>query len=39
MKNIYFLLPALAGIMFGSSGIFVRTLTENGIESNNIADF
>ena len=32
MKNIYFLLPALAGIMFGSSGIFVRTLTENGID-------
>ena len=32
MKKIYFLLPALAGIMFGSSGIFVRTLTENGID-------
>ena len=32
MKNIYFLLPALAGIMFGSSGIFVRNLTENGID-------
>ena len=32
MKNLYFLLPALAGIMFGSSGIFVRTLTENGID-------
>lgn len=32
MKKIYFLLPALAGMMFGSSGIFVRTLTENGID-------
>jgi drug/metabolite transporter (DMT)-like permease len=31
MKKIYFLLPILAGIMFGSSGIFVRTLTQNGI--------
>ena len=32
MKKIYLLLPILAGIMFGSSGIFVRTLTQNGID-------
>ena len=32
MKKDLFLLPALAGMMFGSSGIFVRTLTENGID-------
>ncbi|MBR5503569.1 MAG: DMT family transporter, partial [Methanobrevibacter sp.] len=32
MKKIYLLLPILAGIMFGSTGIFVRTLTENGID-------
>lgn len=31
MKKIYLILPILAGIMFGSSGIFVRTLTQNGI--------
>ena len=32
MKKIYLILPILAGIMFGSSGIFVRTLTQNGID-------
>ena len=32
MKKVYLLLPILAGIMFGSSGIFVRTLTQNGID-------
>lgn len=31
MKKAYLILPVLAGIMFGSSGIFVRTLTQNGI--------
>ena len=31
MRKIYLILPILAGIMFGSSGIFVRTLTQNGI--------
>ena len=31
MKKIYLILPIIAGIMFGSSGIFVRTLTQNGI--------
>ena len=31
MRRIYLILPILAGIMFGSSGIFVRTLTQNGI--------
>lgn len=32
MKKIHLILPILAGIMFGSSGIFVRTLTQNGID-------
>jgi drug/metabolite transporter (DMT)-like permease len=32
MKKIYLLLPALAGLMFGSTGFFVRSLTENGID-------
>ena len=32
MKRIYLILPILAGMMFGSSGIFVRTLTQNGID-------
>lgn len=32
MRKIYLILPILAGFMFGSSGIFVRTLTENGID-------
>ena len=36
MKKIYILLPILAGIMFGSTGIFVRTLTENGIDSTTL---
>lgn len=31
MRKIYLILPILAGFMFGSSGIFVRTLTQNGI--------
>ena len=32
MKKIYLILPVLAGFMFGSSGVFVRTLTQNGID-------
>ena len=32
MKKLYLILPILAGFMFGSSGIFVRTLTQNGID-------
>ena len=36
MKRIYLILPILAGIMFGSSGIFVRTLTQNGIDSTTL---
>ena len=36
MKKIYILMPILAGIMFGSTGIFVRTLTENGIDSTTL---
>ncbi len=36
MKKIYLILPILAGLMFGSSGIFVRTLTYNGIDSTTL---
>lgn len=36
MKKIYLILPILAGIMFGSTGIFVRTLTENGVDSTTL---
>ena len=36
MKKLYFILPIVAGIMFASSGIFVRTLTQNGIDSTTL---
>lgn len=36
MKKIYFILPILAGIMFGSGGVFVRTLMVNGIDSTTL---
>lgn len=36
MKKIYLILPILAGFMFGSSGIFVRTLTQNGVDSTTL---
>ena len=36
MRKIYIILPILAGFMFGSSGIFVRTLTQNGIDSTTL---
>ena len=36
MKKIYLLLPIIARIMFGSTGIFVRTLTENGVDSTTL---
>lgn len=36
MRKIYLILPILAGLMFGSSGIFVRTLTQNGIDSTTL---
>ncbi|MBR4448166.1 DMT family transporter [Methanobrevibacter sp.] len=36
MKKLYLILPILAGLMFGSSGIFVRTLTQNGIDSTTL---
>ena len=36
MKRIYLILPILAGMMFGSSGIFVRTLTQNGIDATTL---
>ena len=36
MKKLYLVLPILAGFMFGSSGVFVRTLTQNGIDSTTL---
>lgn len=36
MKRIYLILPILAGIMFGSSGVFVRTLLQNGIDQTTL---
>lgn len=36
MKRTPLILPLLAGVMFGSSGIFVRTLTQNGIGSTTL---
>lgn len=36
MKKIYLILPVLAGLMFGSGGVFVRTLTQNGIDSTTL---
>lgn len=36
MRKIRLILPILAGIMFGSSGVFVRTLTQNGIDQTTL---
>ncbi|WP_296889579.1 DMT family transporter [uncultured Methanobrevibacter sp.] len=36
MKKIYFILPILAGILFGSCGIFVRVLTQNGMDTSTL---
>lgn len=36
MRKLYLILPILAGFMFGSSGIFVRTLTQNGIDQTTL---
>lgn len=36
MKKIHLILPIIAGFMFGSSGIFVRTLTQNGIDATTL---
>lgn len=36
MKRITLILPILAGIMFGGSGIFVRKLTESGMNNQTI---
>ena len=36
MKKLYYILPILAGLMFGSSGVFVRTLTQQGINSTTL---
>ena len=33
MKKIFVILPILAGILFGSCGISVRILTQNGLDS------
>ena len=35
-KQIYLILPLLAGMMFGSGGVFVRTLMANGIDSTTL---
>ena len=36
MKKIYLILPLLAGMMFGSGRVFVRTLMANGIDSTTL---
>ena len=36
MKKLYLILPIIAGVMFGSSGIFVRTLTYNGFNQTTL---
>lgn len=36
MKKLYLIFPIIAGFLFGSSGIFVRTLTQNGIDSTTL---
>lgn len=36
MKKLYLILPILAAFMFGSVGIFVRTLTQNGIDQTTL---
>ena len=36
MKKIYLILTLLAGMMFGSGGVFVRTLMANGIDSTTL---
>ena len=38
MKRMIFLLPVLSGIMWGSGGIFVRTLTELGMDGFSVAE-
>ena len=35
-KKIYLSLPIISGILYGSSGIFVRTLTQNGIDATTL---
>ena len=36
MAKIHYILPILAGFMFGSTGFFVRTLTQNGIDATTL---
>lgn len=38
MKRIIYMLPILSGIMWGSGGIFVRTLTELGMDGFTVAE-
>ncbi len=38
MRRMIFLLPILSGIMWGSGGIFVRTLTELGMDGFAVAE-
>ncbi len=38
MKRMVYLLPVLSGIMWGSGGIFVRTLTELGMDGYTVAE-
>jgi len=35
-QKLYLIFPIIAGFLFGSSGIFVRTLTQNGIDSTTL---
>lgn len=36
MKKLYYIFAILSGLLFGSGGIFVRTLTQNGIDSTTL---
>lgn len=36
MRRIYLILPIIAGFLFGSSGTFVRTITQNGVDATTL---
>lgn len=36
MKSVLLLLPILSGIMWGAAGVFVRTLSDYGMDSATI---
>ncbi len=38
MKRIIYMLPILSGIMWGSGGIFVRVLTELGMDGFTVSE-